>query len=170
MEKWKIITDFEDYEISSFGRVRSHKNGKVKILKERLNRDGYVQYSLSDKNHVMRTKRANRLVAEAFIPNPENKPTVNHKDGDKTNNMVDNLEWATKKEQMNHAYELGLKQPVSGTLHGSSVLSESDVVEIRNIYKPHSKEFGMIALAKKYNVSPATIDRCVRKISYKNIK
>ena len=170
MEEWKIITGFEDYEISSFGRVKSHKNGKTKILKERFNRDGYVQYSLSDKNHVAQSKRASRLVAEAFIRNPENKPTVNHKDGNKRNNRVDNLEWATKKEQMKHAYKFGLKQPVSGTLHGSSVLSESDVVEIRKVYKPHDKSFGMFALAKKYNVSPATIDRCVRKISYKNIK
>lgn len=168
-EIWKPIKGYKDYEISSTGRVRSHKFGRTTILKFRYNRDGYIQYTLTQ-NGIGHTHRANRLVAEAFIPNPENKPTVNHIDGDKTNNNVDNLEWATKKEQMEHAYRLGLKKPVSGVHHGSSALTEEQVKEIRRIYKGHSKEFGMKALAKKYNVSTATIDKCVRGITYKDIK
>ena len=107
-EIWRIIKGFEDYEISNTGRVKSHKHGREVILKQRVSHDGYVWYNLC-MNGKQYTKRANRLVAEAFVNNPENKPTVNHIDGDKSNNNADNLEWATREEQMQHAYANGLK-------------------------------------------------------------
>lgn len=168
MERWKPITGFEDYEISDKGRVRSHKYNRAVILKPRVTHDGYVWYSLC-KSGKGYTKRANRLVAEAFIPNTENKPTVNHIDGDKLNNAANNLEWATREEQMQHAYRMGLKNPVSGCLQGNHVLTESEVREIRAAYKAHDKKNGMRALAKRYGVSEATIDKCVRRVSYKNV-
>lgn len=168
-EIWKVIEGFEDYEISNTGKVKSHKHGREKILKERISHDGYVWYNLC-KNGKQHTKRANRLVADAFIPNPENKPTVNHIDGNKLNNSSDNLEWATREEQMQHAYANGLKKPVRGHLQGNHVLSEDEVREIRAIYKGHDKEFGMKPLAKKYNVSPSVIDKVVGKRSYKNVE
>ena len=167
-ELWATIAGFEDYEISTLGRVRSHKYQRSSILKPRITHDGYVWYSLS-KNGKGYTRRANRLVAEAFIPNPENKPTVNHIDGDKLNNTVENLEWMTKEEQMRHAYSNGLKKPVRGVLQGNSVLTEDEVREIRRVYKGHDPEYGMKALAKKYGVSEPTIDKCVRRVSYKNV-
>lgn len=71
---------------------------------------------------------------------------------------------------MEHAYKNRLKKPVQGILQGNSVLTEEEVKEIRRIYKSHSKEFGMIPLAKKYNVSVSTINKCVGRRSYKNIK
>lgn len=169
MKKWKTIKDFEDYEISEDGEVKSHKHNRTIILKKRISPDGYVWYILT-RNGKAYTKRANRLVAEAFIDNPENKPTVNHLDGDKLNNSVNNLEWATRQEQMQHAYKHGLKKPVRGCLQGNHVLSEEEVKEIRSLYKGHSKEYGMNALAKIYNVSTSTIDKCVGYRSYKNIK
>lgn len=166
---WKKIKDFEDYEVSIYGEVKSHKYGKEIILKKRYTKDGYIQYVLL-KNGKSYTKRAHRLVAEAFIDNPEHKPTVNHEDGNKINNYYKNLTWATKKEQMQHAYNLGLKKPMQGNMNCNHVLSEHEVTEIRKLYKPHSKEFGMKALAKKYEVSEATINRVVHNKSYKNIK
>ena len=169
MECWKTIVGFEDYEISDTGRVKSHKYNRETILKPRITHDGYVWYSLT-KNGKGHTKRANRLVAEAFIPNPENKRTVNHIDGNKLNNSVDNLEWATKEEQMKHAYDTGLKAPVVGCMQGNHVLSEDEVREIRATYKAHDKKCGMRALAKKYGVSEPTIDKCVRRITYRNIE
>lgn len=169
-EEWKEIINSEGkYLISNYGRVKSLKNGRERILKTRKTHDGFLWYSLSFKGNV-RTLRAHRLVAEYFIPNPDNKPTVNHIDGNKENNRVDNLEWATLKEQMKHAYENRLKKPVQGALQGNSLLSEEEVKEIRRVYKSHSKEFGMIPLAKKYNVSVSTINKCVGRRSYKNIK
>lgn len=168
-ELWKAITGFEDYEISNQGRVRSHKYGRTTILRTRKTHDGYLWYNLC-KGGKQFGKRAHRLVAEMFIDNPENKPTVNHKDGNKENNSVDNLEWATRKEQLEHAYEHGLKLPMSGTKCWKSLLTETEVKEIRKIYKAHDKAYGMKALARKYNVSESTIDKCVRRESYKDIK
>lgn len=168
MEEWRTIPEFSDYEISSIGRVRSHKAKREIILKERISHDGYVWYSLC-RNGKGHTKRANRLVAEAFIPNPENKLTVNHKDGNKLNNNVENLEWATREEQMQHAYRNGLKRPVRGCLQGRHVLTPDEVRSIRDEYKPHDKTHGMVALAKRYNVSQSVIDKCVRRKSYNDI-
>jgi predicted DNA binding protein len=168
MEHWKTVQGFEDYEISNLGRLKSHKYNRTVVLKPRITHDGYVWYSLC-KNGKGCTKRANRLVAEAFIANPDKKPTVNHIDGNKLNNNVSNLEWATKEEQMQHAYENGLKKPVRGCLQGNHVLSEDEVREIRSTYKAHDKQNGMRALAKRYGVSEPTIDKCVRRVSYKNI-
>ena len=166
---WKTIKGFEDYEVNEFGDVKSHKYNKEKLLRKRYTQDGYIQYVLL-KNGINCTRRAHRLVAEAFIDNPEQKETVNHKDGDKTNNYYENLEWATKKEQMQHAYKLGLKRPLKGILNYNHILNEHEVIEIRKLYKPHNKEFGMKALAKKYGVSEPTINRVVHNRSYKNIK
>lgn len=170
MEYWKTIEGYEDYEVSSLGRIRSNKsNRKSIILKERYSKDGYIQYALL-KNGKAKYIRIHRLVAEYFIPNPENKPTVNHKDGDKTNNCVENLEWATLSEQIQHAYDLGLKKPMKGNAQVNHVLTTEQVIEIRKIYKAHDKEFGMKALAKKYGVSEPTINRVAHHRSYKNIK
>lgn len=97
-EIWKDIKGYEGlYQVSNFGRVK--RNGR--ILKVRVKRKGYlgvVLYNNSEPKHYT----IHRLVAEAFIPNPENKPQVNHIDEDKTNNTVANLEWVTAKENANH--------------------------------------------------------------------
>lgn len=96
-----IVLSYEDLN----GRIR-----KTKEVKQRLNNDGYPSAIITHRGNVKNTG-VHRLVAETFIPNPENKETVNHIDGDKTNNHVSNLEWATRGEQMQHAYKLGLKKP-----------------------------------------------------------
>lgn len=158
-----------EYFVSESGDVRSLKNHGDKILKKRISRDGYVWYVLQI-NGKGKTMRANRLVANAFIPNPDEKPTVNHKDGNKQNNHVSNLEWATRKEQMIHAYKHHLKQPMRGILQKRHSLTEVEVREIRRVYKSHSKEYGMMALARRYGVSISTINKCVGNRSYQNIE
>lgn len=122
-EVWKDIPGYEGYyQASTFGRVKSigrisiRNNGKsehsVYHIKERLKKiqkqtQGYSQVVLY-KDGMQKTIRLNTLIAKMFVPNPENKPFVNHIDGDKSNNRADNLEWVTAKENISHAYRTGL--------------------------------------------------------------
>ncbi|MBD3880043.1 MAG: HNH endonuclease [Quinella sp. 1Q5] len=105
-EEWKPIPDWQGYEVSNFGRVKSFKT-KPRIMKPAFDKGGYLQAVLSEDDKA-KFFRVNRLVALCFIPNPENKPHVNHIDGNKFNNHVSNLEWATPKENQRHAAKLGL--------------------------------------------------------------
>ena len=98
-ETWKQIDDYH-YSVSSFGRVRNDLTNELKT--PCIDNHGYVKVDLY-KNGIARRERVHRLVSNAFIPNPENKPQVNHKNGNKLDNAVSNLEWATPKENMQHA-------------------------------------------------------------------
>lgn len=123
MEFWKDIKGYEGlYQVSDTGRIKSlqrHRKNhtKTQIVKEKIKNtrkdpQGYLLLDLY-KDNKPKTIRVHRLVAETFIPNPENKETVNHMDGDKENNDVENLEWASFKEQNNHIYEKKLKSDES---------------------------------------------------------
>lgn len=107
-EEFKPIKDYEGlYEISNYGRVKSleKNNGFVyqnnKILKAPIDKDGYLRYCLA-KNKNNKYIYGHRLVAEAFIPNPNNLPQINHKNEIKNDNRVDNLEWCTNKYNVNY--------------------------------------------------------------------
>lgn len=107
-EIWKDISGYEGiYQVSSNGNVRSLKYGKERILKPFSNGTGYLSVDLCCEC-IEDYRRIHRLVAEAFIPNPNNLPFINHKDGIKTNNVVSNLEWCTPSENVKHAYKTGL--------------------------------------------------------------
>ena len=104
MEEWAVIDGFPDYEISSYGRVYSHK--RHIMLKPYPDEWGYLRVCL--RNKIRHQESIHRLVAKAFIPNPFNKPEINHIDGDRLNNAVDNLEWCTRSENEQHAFRTGL--------------------------------------------------------------
>lgn len=102
MEQWKNIKGYDGkYQVSDLGRVRSLKNGNSHILKTLLVANGYLQVALC-KNGNIKRHLVHRLVADAFIPNPNNLPQVNHKDENKGNNVKTNLEWCTPKYNMNY--------------------------------------------------------------------
>ena len=115
-EIWKPIKGYEGlYEVSNLGRVKSLKrwhHPRENILKNKFTTDGYYETALL-KNGKYKYIRTHRIVAQTFIPNETNKKEVNHKDGNKLKNCVDNLEWCTSKKKKKHAYKLGL-QTVSG--------------------------------------------------------
>jgi hypothetical protein len=109
-ELWNDVIGYEGlYEVSSTGKIRNKKRGKLRKLY--IEHKGYVSVTLKRKGLDQKGMKVHRLVAMAFIPNPEMKPHVNHKDGDKTNNNDWNLEWCTISENAIHAFKLGLRKP-----------------------------------------------------------
>lgn len=107
MELWKEYPGSKEYLISSYGRVKTAKTGR--ILTPCVDARGYERIALFKHDRNRRFK-VHRLVAETYIPNTENKPQVNHKDGNKRNNRVDNLEWATNAENFEHSVQNDLRK------------------------------------------------------------
>jgi hypothetical protein len=136
IEVWKPVVGWEEmYLVSNFGNIRSldRKVGGPKpegrVIKGKLRKllvaHGYFSVNLIDKKSGKSTRNSvHRFVAEAFIPNPENKPCVNHIDGNKQNNKVENLEWCTYKENSEHAYRTGLVPKHKVTEAHKSILRE----------------------------------------------
>lgn len=140
------------YWCDTNGNIWSHKWNKIKKLKARIHPEGYLQVALmiEGKRHE---KLVHRLVAEAFINNTEKKPQINHKDGNKMNNQVKNLEWVTPSENGRHAYHTGLLTISYGEKNGRAKLTD-DIVKSIFISKENTKD-----LATEYGVSGSTINK-----------
>ena len=155
------IVTHDNYVVFSTGDVFNLHGVKMAGM---IDRCGYHEIILNGKPY-----RVHRLVAEAFIPNTENKPCINHKDGNKLNNSVDNLEWCTHSENIIHAYQTGLEQPMCGEQHHAHKLTEDAVKYIKQVYAKRDKEFGAVALAKKFNVDRTTIHDIVRGKTWREV-
>ena len=175
MEQWKDIAGYEGmYQVSDMGQVRSldrfddrgHKQ-KGRTLTQSINTYGYlcVKPSIEGKKTL---KYIHRLVLEAFIPNPDNRPQVNHMDGNKQNNHVSNLEWATAKENSQHAVDTGLS-PNKGESCHTAKLTEDDVRFIRKHYNPDTTDFNQKTLAEKFGVEKCTISQIVHRKTWKHV-
>jgi hypothetical protein len=158
MEIWKPVVGFEGYEVSNLGRVRSldrvidrpsgYRGNQCKrdgqLLTVGKNNNGYTRVGLTGEKGL-KTLSVHRLVAKAFIENPENKPTVNHVDGDKTNNNVENLEWATILENNQHAYVAGLKSGQKGSRHPNAIITP-EIIQQARILRENGNTYASIGL------------------------
>jgi predicted XRE-type DNA-binding protein len=152
MEKYHTIPHFQKYEITKSGKVRY--KGKEKLKSTFVGSTGYYMVHLNDKNGNSKLRRVHRLLAKTFIPNPENKKYVNHKDGNKLNNNLDNLEWVTMHENNTHAFENGLINN-TGSNNGKAKLTEAKVREIKTLL--NESDLSQYDIAEKYNVSRSCI-------------
>ena len=159
-EVWKTIEQYPNYMISNLGNVWSIR--RKKQLKPCVNSSNYKKYVLSGKNVY-----AHRLVAEAFIPNPNNLPEVNHKDGNKWNNYVENLEWATKSENALHAFENGLRTIDGYTRYkvaqSAHRFSAKDVEDIKALFE---NGYTKKEIAEKYSCSNSAIHNIINGNTY----
>lgn len=174
VEIWKDVIGFEGiYQVSNLGRVKSLKRtkkdtiGRVReypeiVLKQMLSEKGYLQVNLYILSRNV-PQRVARVVAQSFIPNPENKSQVNHINGIKTDNRVENLEWNTSLENIRHSIVNNIKKTARGEQSGASKFKDEDIRYIResNKIKYH--------LAKEYNVCITTITNIKNKITWKHI-
>ncbi|AXF39926.1 hypothetical protein BMBphi_gp078 [Bacillus phage vB_BthS_BMBphi] len=149
------------YVIYEDGRVWSMATNR--FLKPSRVKKGYLTVGLY-LNGKETKKYLHRLVAEAFIPNKERKPQVNHIDGNKLNNHRSNLEWCTNAENVSHAFEVGLMEGLKGSKNNSSKLKETDILEIIDLLKLFTQR----EVASMYDVSQKTISLVSRKISWKH--
>lgn len=177
LEVWKRVKDFEQYEISNRGRLRRKGVREPYFYRsgQRLTKNGkptYIRFTLVEKPfNGGRQKRAlflaHRLVAEHFIPKPESKTQINHKDGNHANNNVSNLEWVTGRENVQHAHDNKLMDQARGERIAGSKLTASKVQEMRELYSlgQHSTN----ELARKYGVVQGTIWKALKKRTWSHV-
>jgi len=153
------IKDFDKYYITTEGEVYSSKQKTLKKLKPVINQHGYLCVVLRKEGKSI-NKRIHRLVALAFIENPYNLLCVNHKDGDKLNNTVGNLEWCTNSENTLHAYKNNLIN-TRGILRPRRNLTDSEIILILQDYQAENISFGK--LGSRYNLHHTQVSRIIRK-------
>jgi hypothetical protein len=169
MEVWKEVKDYEGlYEVSNLGRVKrlskwtkvgnvAKRFDKEKILKQGLHHKGYFHVILS-KNGKSKTITTHRLVLSNFVENIENKHSINHINGIKTDNRLENLEWCTISENSIHSYKMGLQISIKGEKHGRSKLTKNQVIDIKyNLNSLTNSE-----ISKIYNLSKSYV-WCLRR-------
>ena len=156
MESWEGIQGHCGYLVNDVGQIKSVKWGKERIRKITTNKKGYCTISLDKK-----TCQIHRLVAIAFIPNPEGLPQVNHKDGDKANNCVSNLEWISNYDNLMHSFNK------LGREGGKSVIKATRVLEVVELYKSGKR---CKDIASMFGVSSQSIHAIVTGKTYPKIK
>lgn len=158
-ETWKTVDTFPNYEASNLGNVRNRITGKV--LRPCLT-SGYnmvVLCSNGDKKHFY----VHRLVCSLFIENILFKEEVNHKNGIKTDNRAENLEWVTPSENIKHSFRIGTRIPTIGSNNPTALLKEADIILIRESNESN------INLATKFNVNRRTICSVRNRINWKHV-
>ena len=160
-ELWKPLLEYKGIEVSSIGRIRkaANKRRKERILTEfPKDRDGYCRCSVQKLDGTWTSQPVHRLVAKAFIPNVWNKQAVNHIDGNRQNNKVENLEWVTLKENVIHSFRFGsrreCKQVPKRTLLTDFQISQIDILR---------KGYTVKQIAKLFNIEYQSLKNIIHK-------
>lgn len=183
LEIWKDIEGFEGfYQISNLKRVRSlgfltssnikHNSSiyrKGRVLKPILKNTGYYSFNLC-KNGVRQMKDLHRIFAEAFLPNPENKPEINHINGIKTDNNLSNLEWVTRKENALHAYKTNLMPGIKTYYGEENPVSKLNNAKVREIKRMLKMGIMQTQIAKTFAVNPSTIKAIKQNKTWKQVQ
>lgn len=177
-QEWFEIPGFNGvYSINAKGDVknngiRPHKTGRKpsgRILKATINAEGYWWIPL--RGHIDRMKQRSysihRLLAITFIPNPDNKPCINHKNSIRSDNSLENLEWCTFSENNSHAHRVGGQRKYIGQRHNQARLSDSQVIEIRKTFQKRKRM--MPDFMKNYGVSKGCITAIVDNKTWKHL-
>ena len=156
MEKYHTIPTFKKYEITKDGVIR--KKDSKRIKSQYVGSTGYSMVSLNNDNGISKPRRVHRLIAKTFISNPENKKYINHINGDKLDNRIENLEWCTMTENNQHGFKTGLINN-TGTNNGMSILNPEKVKEIKRMLD--EAVLSQQKIADKFGVSRS----CILKIN-----
>ena len=160
-ELWKPLLEYKGIEVSSIGRIRkaANKRRKERILTEfPKDRDGYCRCSVQKLDGTWTSQPVHRLVAKAFIPNTENKQAVNHIDGNRQNNRVENLEWVTSKENVIHSFRFGSRK-VCKQVPRKTILTDFQISQIDKL-----REFYTVnQIAKLFNIEYQSLKNIIHK-------
>ena len=156
-ELWKSLEEYKGIRVSSIGRIWKavNKSRKERILTEfPKDRDGYCRGSVQKLDGTWTSQPVHRLVAKAFIPNPDNKQAVNHIDGNRQNNRIENLEWVTPKENVIHSFSFGSRRVCKKTILTDFQISQID--KLREIYTVNQ-------IAKLFNIEYQSLKNIIHK-------
>jgi hypothetical protein len=170
LEVWKTIPGYEDYSVSTWGRVRRDTFGQgvkqKKTIQPSIHKKGYLQIILSI-NGKRIIKKLHRLVAITFLPNPDNLPEVDHIDDNKKNNNVNNLKWSTGLNNIRRSWESGNHNKLRGSNLHNSKLTEKEVFQIKILLKQ-----GLLTgkqIAEMYNCDTCTITLIKKGKTWKHV-
>lgn len=176
MKQWKRIPNYSLYEASTDGEIKTFnwKNkGTIAIMKPHRDNGGYLRTMLKRDDGKIHTIKVHRIIASTFLDNPDNKETVNHKNGIKTDNRVINLEWSTRSENCKHAFDTDLNNN-RGQNNSCASLTDAQVIEIRKNYQygrksRHDGGLTKKQIAEQYGTTFATIKQIVQGQSWKHL-
>lgn len=165
-EEWKSLPEYIGIEVSNLGRVRKNtrKHHNDVISEFCKDRDGYCRCTVQKLDGKKSSQPVHRLVAKAFIPNPENKSCVNHKDNDRTNNRVDNLEWVTPKENVYHSFIYGDRKRLK-EVQRTTVLTDfqvSQIAKLRTMYSVNQ-------ISQLFNIKYSTLKNIIRRVNKRRL-
>lgn len=165
-EEWKSLPEYIGIEVSTLGRVRKNTRKHHDDVIEEFckDKDGYCRCTVQKLNGKYTSQPVHRLVAKAFIKNPENKACVNHIDNDRTNNRVENLEWVTPKENVYHSFIKGARKKLKD-VQRTTVLTDfqiSQISKLRSLYSVNQ-------LSKLFNIKYSTLKNIIRKVNNRRL-